>query len=125
MKIKFVDNYWTLEDIIANPKVLFVYPDNDQKKGISGYSIGRNRKNTLGIPCQKSENVNKYGFYLDSDFINNKNKIDEALMKIYIESVNYEQILIPKKIFPEVGLHVAPKTFAYLTERLKSLAENC
>jgi hypothetical protein len=114
MKIKFVDNYWTLEDIIANPKVLFVYPDNDQKKGISGYSIGRNRKNTLGIPCQKSENVNKYGFYLDSD-----------LMKIYIESVNYEQILIPKKIFPEVGLHVAPKTFAYLTERLKSLAENC
>ena len=121
MIIKHIESYWTNEIARNHPQVLFIFTDNNEKKGKSGYASVRNEPNAIGIPCRKYERLAQDSFYLDINFEDNRRQFDEILMCIFNESSKYKEIWFPAHLFSEMTFQVAPKTFAYLNERLKSL----
>lgn len=52
-KSKIFEGYWTVNDARSNKNSLFVYGDNDIKKGKKGQAIIRDEPNAIGIPTKK------------------------------------------------------------------------
>lgn len=123
MIIKYIKPYWRLEDAINNRHVLFIFADNDEKKGKSGYAIVRGQINAIGIPCSKLSKIDNNYFYSDLDFEDNKEKFDISLHHIHKEAEKYKEIWFPEHLISEITFYTAPKSFAYLDQRLRSLKE--
>ena len=124
--IEIFSGYWTIDDVRNNQNKLFVYGDNNIKKGRGGQAIIRDEGNTIGIPTKKLPNNNINSYYTDNDFDDNKKKIDLAvnnLLKKFMKD-QYEVL-----VFPEDGLGTglaklpekAPQTFKYLERKIKAL----
>ena len=122
VKVVYFEGFWTVEDVISNPNCLFVFGDNDRKKGKKGQAIIRDLDNTVGVPTKKEPNHT--GYYNDNEFDLNKTKIDAAINEIKRRSIDYEFIVLPKDGLG-TGLaklpEKAPKTYQYLIECLNKL----
>jgi hypothetical protein len=122
MKVKIFPRFWTCSDVEANSNYLFVYGDNDAKRGRGGQAIIRDLPNTIGIPTKKLPNNLPESFYTDLEYEKNKQKIDIAIQNILLQSEFYDGIILPKDGFG-TGLArldlLAPKTFKYLNEQIK------
>lgn len=123
-KIRYFKDFWTREIVETNPNWLFIYGDNNIKKGLGGQAIIRGLPNTLGVPTKKYPSNAINSFYTDFEYIDNIKRIRKAINKIIKNEYKYEYI-----IFPENGLGTgladlptkAPKTYAYLTKAIEKI----
>ncbi len=126
MKIITFDGYWTIDIVRTMPKYLFVFGDNDVKKGTGGQAIIRHEENAIGIPTKKLPNNVKTSFYTDDEYESNISKIDIAIEDIFIKvkEENYEGIVLPIDGFG-TGLaklkDYAPRTLIYLEKKIEEI----
>ena len=132
INILIFEGFWTVKDAFYNPEYLFLFGDNDLKKGLGGQAIIREYSNTIGIPTKKYPGRCEHHYYTDDEFETNCQKIDMCIYYICVKisSEKYNTIVFPKDGFG-TGLAEldkrAPKTFEYLNiqvQRLKYLCEN-
>ncbi len=126
MKIITFDGYWTIDTVRSMPKYLFVFGDNDVKKGTGGQAIIRHEENAIGIPTKKLPNNAKTSFYTDDEYESNISKIDNAIEEIFIKvkEEDYEGIVLPIDGFG-TGLaklkDYAPRTLIYLENKIEEI----
>lgn len=126
MKVIIFKGYWTLKDVKSNPTHLFIFGDNDIKKGKKGQAIIRDEPNAIGIPTKKNPSFHRTAYYYDEEYEENIKKIDTAMGKINqkIQSGDYDTI-----VFPEDGIGTglanlkenAPNTLKYINEQIGML----
>ena len=99
---------------------------NDIKKGKKGQSVIRDEPNAVGIPTKKFPSFHISSFYYDSEYEDNKIKIDLAINKIIKKFMKkkYTRLVIPSNGFG-TGLSKlnikAPKTFKYLETKINAI----
>lgn len=118
-------NRYTVADLKANPNKIYVFGDNNQRRGKGGQAIIRDEPNAFGI-ITKEEPNNTEAAFMDDEFLNsnpfgksNKERIDEDIAKIKTDG--------RPVVFPKDGIGTglaklrqkAPLTFAYLNQRLQ------
>lgn len=114
------------EHIKSNPEILFVFGDNDERKGLGGMAKEfRGEPNTVGIRTKRKPTTENDAYYSDFDYDENCNKIDEDCAEILSRSKNYVAVFIPEGI--GTGLSKlperAPRTYGFLVEHLEKLTE--
>jgi len=115
-----------LLDLYENPKSIFLFGDNDIKRGKKGQSIIRDLDNAFGIPTKKFPSYNPEAYYSDTIFSYCKGKLDIAFENLekLLKNNQYESISIP---FDGIGTGLArlkekaPETNKYLLEKLDNL----
>jgi hypothetical protein len=75
---------WSMSTATSNPKILFLFGDNFIKKGTKGQAVIRYAPNSAGIPTKKFPSMDSDSFLNDSEFEENKRKIEEAFRAIEI-----------------------------------------
>jgi len=112
----------TREFIQRNHHILFVFGDNDIRKGFGGMAKDfRGEPNSLGVRTKKFPGLDKSHFYTDDEYSINTRKILADINDIINKSINYQYIYFPKQI----GLGKAhmktycPMTYDYLMVELK------
>jgi hypothetical protein len=95
-KIYLFETYWSVNDCLENKECLFVFGDNDIKRGCKGQAIIRNCSNAIGIPTKKFPNNKAESFYTDTKYRENCKKIMTAVADIIASSVNYDKVYFPK-----------------------------
>lgn len=125
-KIIIFKGWWSREDVTNYPHALFVYGDNNVRKGVGGQAIIRNLPNTIGIPTKKYPSNNPNSFYSDREYLDNKRRIDSAIKSIISLSANYKYVVLPEDGFG-TGLAElptrAPRTYEYLLKSIEYLKE--
>ena len=123
-KLRVYPKFWTRAYVESRPNCLFIFGDNDVRKGMGGQAIIRGLPNAIGIPSKKYPNNNPTSFYTDLEYNANCRKIDRAIQNIIDESANYKYVVLPQNGIG-TGLaklpNLAPRTFEYLSQRLKEL----
>jgi len=119
--VKIFKGFWKPSDCLYNSNWLFIFGDNDVKRGLGGQAVIRRCRNAMGIPTKKYPNYNPDSYYTDDEFTENCQKIDAALDRI-IETVEttqpkYEYIVLPEDGFgtglARLKTH-APRTLEYI-----------
>ena len=118
---------YTVELVRNNRNYLFIFGDNDIKRGLGGQAIIRNEKNTIGIPTKKYPSTKAYAYYNDSEYEDNCNKIRASINKIVELSSQYDKVIYPSSGVG-TGLSkldiVAPRTYKFLLEQIEYLKTN-
>ncbi len=118
-KICLFSGFWKVSDCNDNPKSLFLYGDNDQKKGKKGQAVIRDCVNAIGIPTKKYPSNNSDAYFSDDEYDDNCKNITSAFVGIIDISKEYDEILFPCDGFG-TGLAQlstkAPNTFAFLNQ---------
>jgi hypothetical protein len=122
-RITIFTTFWFRQDCEQYPKLLFVFGDNDIKKGKGGQAIIRDCKNSIGIPTKKFPNRKETSFYTDEEYEKNCQKIISSLeniIKVFSKG-EYDKLVLPKDGFG-TGLAKldikAPKTLQFLDRLL-------
>ena len=111
----------------ANRDKLFLFGDNLERKGFGGQAAAmRGEPNAIGIPAKKSPSNSERAFFSDSEFEQNQAAIDAAFAEILDAATDSIRVIV----IPADGLGTgraqlaarAPRTFAYLQQRLAGLA---
>ena len=124
MKFIVFKGFWTVEDVRNNPDCLWLFGDNDIKRGKGGQAIIRDEPNTFGIPTKKLPSNSDKAFYRDSEFIENRRKIIHAFETLKIIAKKYKAIVLPEAGFGTglAKLHItAPKTLEFLNHQVERL----
>lgn len=126
MKVKYFNGFWTMNDAINNPNCLFIFGDNDIKKGRKGQAVIRDAKNSFGIPTKKKPFYDEDSYYTDDEYDDNIDKIfgEFIYLKLLILNNNYEFIYLPQNGLG-TGLAKlpikAPRTYQFLQEQIDEL----
>jgi hypothetical protein len=116
----------TREYVRANRDKLFLFGDNLERRGFGGQAAAmRGEPNAIGIPTKKSPSYSANAFFSDEEFDRNKPAIDLAFARILRAVTDTIRAIV----IPSDGLGTgraqldkrAPRTFAYLQERLAEL----
>lgn len=115
------------EYVRANKDKLFLFGDNLERRGLGGQAAAmRGEPNAVGIPTKKSPSYRRGAFFCDAEFEQNKAAIDAAFAEINkIVKDSIRAIVIPSDGLGTGRAQLelrAPRTFAYLQERLADLA---
>ena len=115
----------TRTEVKNNPKTLYIFGDNDQRKGLGGQAKEmRGEQNTLGVSTKKYPSNNESSFKTDNELEDNKKIITDDINKVIAEwnTGKYNKVNVPQI---GVGLAAlptrAPKTYAFLQEELNRL----
>ncbi len=116
----------TREYIQAHLTTLFIFGDNDIRKGYGGLAKEcRGEPNCIGIRVKKLPSLQKEAFYTDDEYDENCRKINEDIDRILKIKDQYVDIWIPLGNGIGGGLArlpvCAPKTFKHLIKRLNEL----
>ena len=109
---------YTVQDVRNNPDKIYVFGDNNQRKGKGGQAIIRNEENAFGISTKIAPARTEDAYMSDRNIGENMDVIDHDIDKILSDG--------REVIFPEDGLGTglaklkekAPETFEYLNKRL-------
>lgn len=129
-KEKFISR----EMVQANPHKIFLFGDNTERKGLGGQAGQmRGEPNTQGIVTKRRPDNSLFSYFTDSGLIGNKILIDQDFeeLETKVHMLEKELGMEIEVVVPEDGLGtglaklgtMAPKTFAYLQERLARLEE--
>jgi hypothetical protein len=122
-KMKFI----TRENVRANRDKLFLYGDNLEHRGLGGQAAAmRGERNAIGIPTKKSPNYRGDAFFSDDEFEQNKAAIDAVFSEVSRAATDSIRAIV----IPLAGLGTgraqldrrAPRTFAYLQQKLNEIA---
>jgi len=110
------------EDLRNNPDTLYVFGDNDLRKGLGGQAKAmRGEPNAVGVRTKKAPNNNQSSFYTDETFDENIRKIDEDMQRLFDTD---QDIVIPTDGIG-TGLsrmgELAPRTLAHIEKRFAEL----
>jgi hypothetical protein len=120
------DEFFSISRCRLHTDTLYVFGDNDIKRGKAGQAIIRDEPNAIGIPTKKDIKGLSTDFYTDTEYDANVSKIENAFNAI-------EEKLLGGKYkylsFAMGGLGTglarlptkAPRTFAYLQARVESV----
>ena len=97
MKVEIQKEWFSIEQCNQNPNKIYVFGDNDIRRGQAGQAKIRYCKNAFGIPTKRLPSMNKNAFYRDSES-DMKNMIT-SLQKLYKLAKKGNII-----VFPESGL---------------------
>lgn len=113
------------EDVRANPTTLYLFGDNDIRKGLGGQAKEmRNEPNTIGISTKKLPSNEVNAFKTDVELENNKKIITQDINKA-IDKWNTGKYV--KLIIPQIGVGLAalptkaPLTWKFLNEEFNRL----
>lgn len=124
MKVITHTGFWSVEDVRKHHDYLWVYGDNDIKRGKGGQAVIRDEPNTIGIPTKKMPYYIDKAFYTDDEYKDNCNKITIAIDKIRATCTQYKAIVLPED---GIGTGLAqlparaPKTYQFLTTQINKL----
>lgn len=113
------------EDLRANPGVLYVFGDNDMRKGLGGQAAEmRGEPNAVGIRTKWAPSADAGAFFSDDDFDRIVEMIDEDLDRVY-DHVSRGGLVV----FPMDGIgtglakleQCAPRVLDYLNEKIDAL----
>jgi len=118
----------TRETVKNNPNMLFVFGDNDERRGLGGQAKEmRGESNSIGIRTKKSPTMEPTAFYSDSELSENVLKVTEDMNMLRTRSQNYDGVVIPES---GIGTGLAklkenaPRTFEFLQNELKGFEIN-
>lgn len=114
-------NYITRKFIQSHRNILFIFGDNDARKGFGGMAFQfRGELNSIGIRTKKYPGMNKEDFYIDDELDENKRKIDEDIQAIIERLLDFTSIYVPVGIGEGYAKlqESAPETYKYLKEQL-------
>lgn len=115
------------EDLQNNPGILYVFGDNDMRKGMGGQAGQmRDEPNAVGVRTKWAPSNSRNAFFTDEDYDQIVEMIEEDLEQI-IEALENDQIVI----FPSDGIgtglarleETAPRVFDFLQTKLEGLKE--
>lgn len=112
--------------IEANPHILFIFGDNDERWGYGGMAKEfRGEPNSVGIRTKKAPNMDAEAFYTDDEFGDNVRKIDADIANVlrYMNMEHFTLLHIPEGVGKGLAKlqENAPDTFRYLQRRLDQL----
>jgi len=114
--------YITRQYVRDHPEFLFVFGDNDERKGFGGLAKEvRGEPNSIGIRVKKYPSLYDNSFYKDSNFSEQSLKILCDIEQVKERSKNYNAIVFPSN---GIGTGLAdlknksPKTWVYLNKLL-------
>jgi hypothetical protein len=129
MKVYTFPSYWSTDSTKEYKEYIFIYGDNDIKKGAGGQAIIRYEPNAMGIPTKKYPSSSEYAFYNDNEYEENCEKITLSINAIKEKLYNtskYLGIMLPKDGIG-TGLadlwNKAPKTYIFLVESINALSK--
>ncbi|MEP6849677.1 MAG: hypothetical protein ABI999_12540 [Acidobacteriota bacterium] len=117
----------TRENVRANRDKLFLFGDNLEHRGLGGQAAAmRGEPNAIGIPTKKCPSYKGDAFFSDDEFEKNKTAIDAAFAEVSRAATDSIRAIV----IPSAGLGTgraqlakrAPRTFAYLHQKLTELA---
>lgn len=82
------------QDVQNNLDKIFVYGDNDLRQGKGGQAIIRDLPNTIGLRTKKLPSLSPNAFYTDTEFSQNKLKIDEDINTVKTAIANGKTIAL-------------------------------
>ena len=112
------------EDAKNNPHRLFIYGDNDERRGYGGLAKElRYAKHAVGIRVKKKPTTDENAYYLDEEYEENIRKIkaDIEIVKTIMIETPFSYIIFPAD---GIGTGLAqmrlrcPKTFKFLCNEL-------
>jgi hypothetical protein len=119
-----IRDHITRADVRADKDKIFLFGDNLTGKGYGGQAKEmRGEENAVGIPTKKFPNNNPSAFFNDKELAANKKAIDKAFSRIPTGKII---------VMPRAGLGTglaqlsekAPRTFAYLNDKLVEIGFN-
>lgn len=123
MKIEIYNKKWTKKFVSLNKNKLFVFGDNDLRRGKGGQAIIRDLDNSIGIRTKKEPDMNYSSFYTDDELDINKDKILSDILEIKSEAMKSNRVIVFSSGGYGTGLsdleNKAPKTFNFLCDLLK------
>jgi hypothetical protein len=112
-------------ELRANPKTLYLFGDNDVRKGLGGQAREmRNEPNAIGISTKKLPATSEQSYKTDAELESNKTIITNDINKAIAawDSGKYNKLVIPPM---GVGLAElptrAPQTYEFLQQELQRL----
>lgn len=118
-------DYINREFVRSHPDWLFVFGDNLLRTGYGGQAAAmRGEPNAVGVPTKKRPAMTEDAFFTDAEYEANRAAIDAALAAV-AQALRAGRTVV----LPAAGLGTgraqlaerAPRTFAYLQQRLASL----
>ena len=111
------------EDLVNNPEVLYLYPENEAEMGGSPFSREiRGEDNAVGVRVKRAPNVRRSSFYTIDELPEACNNIDEDLEPV-IDHLKREGVVVIKdasfdvlsldKFSPDIQEYI-DEQFAYL-----------
>lgn len=119
-----MSNLITRKQIQRNPDILFIFGDNDERKGLGGMAKEfRGEANSIGIRTKKKPSNYESSFYTDIEYIENTIKIIEDIKIIREKMKKYIGICLPEGI--GTGLSEldkrCPNTYLFLQNEIEIL----
>ena len=115
----------TRENVKANPNTLFLFGDNDTRKGLGGQAKEmRGEPNTIGISTKKYPSNDPSSFKSDNELEENKRIITQDINKAIAagKSGKYNKIVVPPIGTGLANLpEKAPQTWEFLQQELNRL----
>ena len=111
---------FTPEYLRRHPKTLFVFGDNDTRKGKGGQAVNRDEPNAVGFRTKHKPTTSKDAYYSDDNYEENIRKMQEDLDNIKQLSANYDSVVF----MPRIGegraalRRKAPKTYEWMKANL-------
>ena len=117
------DSFWTIESLSSQPRILFLFSDNDRDKNTNipggNQAVIRGQINAFGIRTGYSGGFE--GGYRDDKLSINKKMINNDLLRLKKISSKYKKIKYSSQGFG-TGIFnlpdVAPLTYKYLYDKL-------
>lgn len=121
------DQVWTEEDVKANPNFVFVFGDNDERKGEGGQAVIRYAKNALSIRTKKALGFDEKDYYTDAEYKENIRKLDADFIAIQEAMAEGSKVVISANGYGN-GLSrmpaKCPKTYEYLEKKLAAFIKD-
>ncbi len=119
---------WTRQSGENDPMSLYIFGDNDEKKGKKGQAVIRELPNAMGIPTKRRPSLHATAFYSDINYEKQCEKIKAVVDQILIRICMYQRIILPEDGLG-TGLadlpNKSPKTYKFLLEQLERIADVC
>lgn len=113
-------------DLRANPRVLYLFGDNDQRSGMGGQAKAmRGEPNAVGIRTKKRPSRESDAYWHDAQYERNCQKIDEDFMVVYAHLRKGGIVVVPSDGIgtglSEMG-NRCPKTLGYLQNKIDNMS---
>ena len=106
----------------SHSNTLFVFGDNDQRKGKGGQAVIRDEPNAIGLRTKKAPSTSASAYYVDAEYQENISKMKSDFEEISRRSVDYDKVYF----IPGIGEGLAklkekaPRTYAWMKKNMPS-----
>lgn len=81
-KCREFEGFWTIADVRNSPNEIFIFGDNEERRGPGGQAVIRNEPNTHGIASKKSPRWDDDAYWYDDDYNRTTGIIDTDIASL-------------------------------------------